>query len=233
MSKKVLVVNGDYYANALKGVSEVKDFVFNINTFMKNPEEFKLVMFTGGADVSPSLYNHTSPKGMCGTNAARDAEEVSIFEVALEEGIPMTGICRGSQLLNVLCGGEMIHHLDNHGIGGQHTMLSNAIAEEFKVTSTHHQMSIPGKKGHIVGWSSPKRATVYIGNEDKAVNYTGPEVEAVYYPTYKVFAVQYHPEYMEHDSTGYKFYNQGVKDLLVLSVEEFTKKYVSSKVLNV
>jgi len=230
MKKKILVVNGSNYARAIKGLANKEDFVFDINTFMQNPEDFKLVMFTGGADVSPSLYNHTSPKGMCGTNPARDAEEVLIFEVAINFDIPMTGICRGSQLLNVLCGGKMIHHLDHHGIGGTHTIMANTSNEEFAVTSTHHQMSMPGKKGYVIGWSSPKRATVYVGDEDKVFDYTGPEVEAIYYPDHKVFAVQYHPEYMAEGSEGYKWYKQGVKDLLELSIEDFTKKYVSTKV---
>jgi len=233
MKKKILVVNGNYYVNAITALGNKEDFVFDIDIFMQNPKDFKLVMFTGGADVSPSLYNHTSPKGLCGTNAARDAEEVPIYEIALNLGIPMTGICRGSQLLNVLSGGTMIHHLDSHGIGGEHGAMSNTSKEAFNVTSTHHQMSIPGEKGYVVAWASPKRATMYVGDKDKPYAYSGPEVEAIYYPEHKVFAVQYHPEYMNKDSAGYKWYEQGVKDLLELSTEDFTKKYVSTQVATV
>ncbi len=232
MKKKILIVNGTSYAEAIVNLKEVADFETDLQVFMKNPESFMLVMFTGGADVSPSLYGHTSPKHMCGANTARDLEEVSVFDLALNHNIPMIGICRGSQFLNVMCGGVLVHHLDNHGIGGYHTMLSNTSDQEFEVTSTHHQMSIPGKNGHIVGWASPKLSSVFIGDEDVPFDYNGPEVEAICYPKHKVFAVQYHPEYMPKESAGYKWFNTGVLDLLKLTAEEFTKKYVPTEVKN-
>jgi gamma-glutamyl-gamma-aminobutyrate hydrolase PuuD len=220
---KILVVNGNYYANAIEGLGE---FVFDIDEFFEKPEDFKLVMFTGGEDVSPSLYGHTSPNHVCGYNTARDAEEIPIFEKALKFGIPMTGICRGSQLLNVLSGGVMMHHITNHSLGGTHTMSVTNSTDIIEVTSTHHQMSVPSNQGFILGWSTAKRSTVYIGDKDEEVTYDGQEVEAIYYPHTKVFAVQYHPEYMNENSTGYKWYKQGVEDLLTLTEDEFKSKYV-------
>ena len=184
------------------GIVEEKNLVFDIEEFMRRPEEFKLILFTGGEDVSPSLYGHTSPKHLCGYNSLRDAMEMPIFETAVSYGIPMTGICRGSQFLNVLCGGGLLHHITNHGYN--HTIATTTTNELLDVTSTHHQMSIPGPKGHIVAWSAEKRSTVYIGDKDEEVQYNGPEVEGIYYPEFKVFAVQYHPEYMNKKSKGYK-----------------------------
>ena len=233
MKKKILVVNGKGYAEAVRDLDQIAEFVFNPQEFLDDPSNFILVMFTGGSDVSPSLYGHTSPNQVCSTNPARDVEEIPIFELALENNIPMTGICRGSQFLNVMCGGIMVHHLDNHSFGSHHTMCANTLNADFEVTSTHHQMSIPSKEGNIVGWSSPKLATIFLGDKDKPFDYKGPEVESIYYPKHKVFAVQYHPEYMPKKSVGYKWYNQGVKDLLNLTTKEFTKKYVATKELNV
>lgn len=229
MKKSILVVNGSNYSNAISALEGEYDFVYDLEAFFAKPDNFALVMFTGGADVSPSLYGHTSPNNVCMTNSARDVQEVAVFDLARETGIPMTGICRGSQLINVLCGGVMMHHISNHGIGGYHTMLANTDGEEFEVTSTHHQMSVVGKGGVVVGWSSPKRSDVFIGDEDLKVEYSGPETEAIYYPDHKCFAVQYHPEYMPKNSAGYKWYLQGVTDLLNLSKEDFTKKYTATK----
>ena len=53
-----------------------------------------LVCFTGGADVSPALYNHpTHPTTYF--DQGRDAQEMAIFEAATKKGTPMVGICRG------------------------------------------------------------------------------------------------------------------------------------------
>ncbi len=83
-----------------------------------DPGSIKLVCFTGGSDVSPELYGHRNLESGC--NKARDEKEVLIFEMAKKHGIPMTGICRGSQFLNVMCGGTMVQHLlASHG-GGRH-----------------------------------------------------------------------------------------------------------------
>jgi len=220
MSNKILVVNGTSYANAVEGLG---DITFSIEDFLTNPENYKLVLFTGGEDVSPELYGDTSPKNMCFNNPLRDEIEVAIFAVAKENDIPMTGICRGSQFLNVMCGGTLMHDISGHT--SSHLMAANTTNEVFNVTSTHHQMCLPGKNGYVVGWSPVKLSTRYVGKADKLVDYQKPEVEAIAYPNNKVFAVQYHPEYMNPESEGYKWFWNGVKDLLELSAEEFTNKY--------
>jgi putative glutamine amidotransferase len=227
MKKRILVLNGPGYAQALKGLAKQEDFTTDIAEFIAEPKDFMLVMFTGGADVSPELYGQTSPKQMCHINPDRDVKEMEIFKLALVNDIAMTGICRGSQFLNAMCGGVMMHHVSHHRLGGTHTMKAHNLEEAFNVTSTHHQMCIPGDKGFIVGWSEERRSNVYIGDKDVHVEYDGPEVEAVYYPASKVFAVQYHPEYMDKNSVGYAWYKQGVADLLEMSKEDFANKYLN------
>ncbi len=219
-NKKILIVNGYGYEKAL---SNLGDYVHNIEDFIKNPNTYKLILFSGGADVSPKLYGHTSPKGFCGCDHRRDVEEKEVFDLALDFNIPMVGICRGSQFLNVMCGGTLVHHLDNHGV--THSMRTN-FGELISVTSTHHQMSIPSNEGHILAWSDDKRSDVYYGDEDVLSNYNGPEVEAIYYPGPKVFAVQYHPEYMRTDSRGFDWFRTGALDLMTLSEADFKIKYL-------
>jgi len=219
---KILIVNGMSYGRAVDGLGKIS----TEEDFLENPKQFKLVLFTGGEDVSPSLYNDKSPKSYCGSNIYRDEHEMMIFEIALKNNIPMTGICRGSQFLNVMSGGRMLHHITNHGLMGKHTMSVNTTHKPIEVTSTHHQMSIVGDEGYIIGWSTEKRSVVYIGRMDEEEDYKGKETEAIYYPNTKVFAVQYHPEYMDKESEGYKWFYNGVKDLLELSEEEFKNKYL-------
>lgn len=225
MNKKILVVNGGYsYCDIMKPLGEVSE---DIKDFMKNPEMYKLVLFTGGEDVCPSLYKHSSPNNMCYYNLGRDLQEEIIFAHALENDIAMTGICRGSQFLNVMCGGWLMHHITNHGSSHSMTTITG---HEFRVTSTHHQMCVPTVDGFVLGWSTERRSKDYFGNNDKIVDYDGPEVENIYYPAQKVFAVQYHPEMMETNSDGYRWFQTGVDALLTLNETQFKAKYFGNNV---
>lgn len=69
------------------------------------------LLFTGGHDVDPALYAQ-APSPLCGVPCPRrDALEAGLFRLAMAEGKPMLGICRGLQLLNVLLGGTLYQDL--------------------------------------------------------------------------------------------------------------------------
>jgi len=168
-----------------------------------DPSSIKLVCFTGGEDVSPELYGHRNLES--GNSKARDEKEVLIFEQAKKHGIPMTGICRGSQFINVMCGGTMVQHLTaSHG-GGRH-QCETIDGKEFQVTSSHHQMSVPGEGGEVLAWAHIRLKPghcVYDGKlpeivmeEDEDGQYVRV-TEAIYYPELKAFAVQHHPEWQK------------------------------------
>ena len=220
MKDKILVVGGGYdYEGLVKALGTVTS---DVSDFIKNTNDFKLVLFTGGEDVCPSFYNHSSPKNMCHYNIGRDLFELDIYNAAQEYDISMTGICRGSQFLNVMCGGWLMHHISGHGSSHEMTTL---LGETFMVTSTHHQMCMPSAEGHVIGFSTVNRSNTYIGDNDAELDYKGKEVEAIYYPEKHVFAVQFHPEYMNATSAARKWYVDGVKDLLELSKDAFYTKY--------
>ena len=69
------------------------------------------LLFTGGQDVDPALYGE-EPSPRCGVPCPRrDALEAGLFRLAMAEGTPMLGICRGLQLMNVLLGGTLYQDL--------------------------------------------------------------------------------------------------------------------------
>ncbi len=109
-----------------------------------------LIQFTGGEDVSPSLYGENSHyKTHC--NPLRDRTEAIIFDIVDETKKPMAGICRGGQFLNVMCGGKLWQNVDGHCAPKGHTMYDALMKEEYIVTSTHHQMMIAGEEADILG----------------------------------------------------------------------------------
>jgi len=225
MGKKILVLNGPSYASAVKGIGEVE---LDMTTFLQNPKAFQCVLFTGGADVSPDLYDDYSPKGVCATNPLRDKIEVSVFKTAKKHGIAMAGICRGLQFLNVMAGGKLIHHLDGHA--GQPHLMSIGIQEDpILVNSLHHQAAITTHEIHVIGWSTKRLSKRYVGYMDRHLNYEDKEVEAIVVPKDNIFAVQYHPEMMKEDSSGWIFFNAGLLTFLELGAEKFLKEFQQEK----
>ena len=230
MKDKVLILNPDNnaYAPMLKDFGEITN---DHAAFILNPKDFKLIQFTGGEDVSPKLYGDTSPKYYCSmSDEKRDKLEGKIFNIAIKFNTPMIGICRGLQFLNVMCGGKLIHHLDGH-TSCQHAVDTSCLhtsTTTFTTNSLHHQMCIPPVDGYILAWSLSKQSSKYIGDRDEEVNWPGPEVEALFIPWYKVFGVQWHPEFMVKSSKAYIYYKTLVGDLLKLEMNEFRTKYVSS-----
>ena len=74
------------------------------------PEPLDGVVITGGHDIEPVLYA-AAPQVKGRYDKARDAFESFIIDEALEQGLPLLGICRGAQLLNVRMGGSLFQEL--------------------------------------------------------------------------------------------------------------------------
>lgn len=74
---------------------------------------FHGVIITGGHDVDPVLYAQESSV-LPHYDPDRDAFESAIIDDALERGLPLLGICRGAQLLNVRLGGDLHQDLRSH-----------------------------------------------------------------------------------------------------------------------
>lgn len=206
MSQKLIYIENDYDGNYRKFWSALGEVVTDRREFMTRARDFDLVCFTGGEDVSPSLYGHTNLGSYC--SMRRDQEENLVFELAQKEGIPMTGICRGSQFLNVKCGGTMVQHLKQSHGGSPHG-CETFDEEVFDVTSSHHQMSVPGPGGQVLAWAEirlQERDCIYDGELPRIVfdepGDEGPLIrvtESIYYPEMRVFGVQHHPEWQAAD----------------------------------
>lgn len=72
------------------------------------------LILSGGGDVDPTLYGATPISQINGVDAQRDRTEVILARWALTEGKPLLGICRGLQLLNVVCGGALYQDVSEH-----------------------------------------------------------------------------------------------------------------------
>jgi len=111
------------------------------------------VCLSGGPDLDPEAYGARERHAELGpTEPSLDAFELALALAAVARGMPLLGICRGSQALNVACGGTLHQHLPGHRQGApgcttthevevlEHTRLAGVIgAGSHAVNSFHHQ----------------------------------------------------------------------------------------------
>lgn len=77
------------------------------------PDDIDGLVLSGGGDIAADRYG--AQELACeGVNPARDELEIVATRDALERDIPVLGICRGFQLLNVVRGGQLVQHVDRH-----------------------------------------------------------------------------------------------------------------------
>ena len=199
-----------YYGSALKAAG------WTGRTLLAAPEDplpdltkASGLLLTGGYDIHPRHWDPTEPvHPKAELDEARDAFELPLIRAAWECRLPILGICRGEQMLNVALGGSLIQDVPEyfaceatrhqHGTPDHPDMhhrvqlapasrLRALVGEDvFLVNSRHHQAVQRVAPDLVaVGWHL---ATVQRG--------TGPLVEALEAadPTRWVFGVQWHPE---------------------------------------
>lgn len=157
------------------------------------------LLFTGGHDVSPDLYNEEALEGLVSCCRMRDEMENIVLEKALETDKPVLGICRGIQFINVSLGGTLYQDLPlQHPSAVEHhqkapydipihevsvvadSPLHRCLAvEKLSVNSLHHQ---------AVKELSPRLKAMAFSPDGL--------VEAAYMPEKQfLWAVQWHPEF--------------------------------------
>lgn len=181
---KATIVGGDYAVESL-----FKSYGFDI---VPTLDDSDLVVFTGGADVSPSLYN-AERHSKTFIAKERDRFEVGVFNAARLKKLPCVGICRGGQLLNVLSGGEMYQHVTNHT--RSHDLVDLISGDVIYVTSTHHQMMKPSKKAKIIAVANENGSREWWENGVFKRDVSTQDIEVVYYESTNSLCFQPHPEY--------------------------------------
>ena len=153
-----------------------------------------LMQFIGGADVNPAMYKHTKH------NTTHFVESVDLidsqfFELGKRHNIPMAGICRGGQFLNVCNGGTLIQDCDGHAVGSTHIAIDVASGATIEVSSTHHQMMRMGIEGEMVATANESTYTE-IHNYGHPIKVTMvDDAEVVYYKDTNSLCFQPHPEF--------------------------------------
>lgn len=79
------------------------------------PSDVDGLLLAGGPDIAPARYGESDPKHLAHEpDLERDELEFEAIDAALRRDIPVLGICRGFQLINVALGGALVLHVDHH-----------------------------------------------------------------------------------------------------------------------
>jgi len=159
---------------------------------VENDGDADLIVFTGGSDVDPSYYGEAKHPATR-SDPSRDAREATVYN--REKGGPaFAGICRGGQFLNVMNGGKMWQHVTEHATGRLHPATCLLTDKDVIVTSTHHQMMIPGPDATLLLVADICQSKQ--GADKQEVGNQSPDVEALFYPATRSLCFQPHPEYV-------------------------------------
>jgi putative glutamine amidotransferase len=129
------------------------------------------LVLSGGGDLDPTLYGDEPHPATGGLSPERDAAEVALLQAALARDMPVLAVCRGSQILNVVRGGDLVQHLpevvgderhkETPGEFADHAVtldsgsrVGSLLGGRSTVKSHHHQgFGVIGTGLHEVGWA--------------------------------------------------------------------------------
>lgn len=183
--RRVDSLTGENYSEALATAGALPLMVSNLEPGMA--EEYMAradgLVLTGGSDVDPALFGEEPEPGLGHVDIKRDEFEIALYRAARVRNLPILGICRGIQLINVAEGGSVVQDLGDTGV--QHDQrnigpaLSHSVSLEpdsalarafgrprIRVNSFHHQaVNKIGSRLRAVGRSSDGVVEAIEGTE--------------------------------------------------------------------
>jgi putative glutamine amidotransferase len=162
------------------------------------------LLLAGGADIDPAAYGATPHPETVDTVPARDAFEIALVRAAIARQLPVLGICRGMQLINVACGGTLLQHLperfghhehrrvigsfdgaDHDVLLREGSLAARAARETHHATKSHHHQGVDR-----VGDGLAVSGVSTFDELPEAIEWAaGPSSDARF-----VLGVQWHPE---------------------------------------
>jgi len=166
------------------------------------------ILFTGGGDVHPSYFGEERSTEIGTYEPERDTFEFALFRAARKLGLPLLGVCRGAQFINIAMGGNIYQHIEHRRTADskhnvmvyKNTELYDIVGREVYETNTHHHQAIrfPAKDMQVLA---------------RAADGTIEAIRSTVHPF--IWCIQWHPELM------YKYWNDKPS-------EEIFKRFVDA-----
>ena len=161
------------------------------------------LILAGGGDIDPKRYDGDPHAAIYMTDDERDTTEFALAREAIERHMPLLAICRGTQIVNVVCGGTLYEHLpDALGDAVEHRIPPPNPRELASPTQHPIRVEPDSRLAALLGVTQFAAASWHhqavrdVGRDLEVVAHA-PDgaVEALEMPTHPwLFAVQWHPE---------------------------------------
>jgi putative glutamine amidotransferase len=202
-------VNAAYVHSVVRagGIPLVLPHLMGADHAARALEACEALVLTGGEDVDPARYGARPSQALGTADRARDAFELALFAAARERGLPVLGICRGIQLINVAMGGTLWQDLPserpgsvNHDPGGPRDARTHVVrlAPDSRVADALGVAVLRPNSFHHQGIRELATGLVATGwSEDGLIEAVETKGDDGW-----LLAVQWHPEEMHADQTA-------------------------------
>ena len=129
------------------------------------------ILIGGGRDIEPSLYGQEAGEHLAPTEPLRDAFELELVERTLDRGLPLLGMCRGIQILNVALGGTLVQDVSLKPEWAQHPSDRGWKAwKEVERASLAGEEEVPPHPRHPIRVEPGSRLHAALGVEEVDVD---------------------------------------------------------------
>jgi putative glutamine amidotransferase len=159
------------------------------------------IVFSGGSDLDPRTYGADAHPATDVPQERRDRSELALLRAALERDLPVLAVCRGSQLLNVVRGGDLVQHLPDEVGGDAHKEVPGSFSEHgVRVAEGSRLGAVVGERGDVMSHHHQGFGRVGEGLVETAWADDGT-LEAIEDPAHRfALGVLWHPEAGEDDA---------------------------------
>jgi putative glutamine amidotransferase len=157
------------------------------------------VLFPGGGDIDPQLYNEPKNEKLRKVDRELDCFQIIMARLAIEREMPVLGICRGIQLINVVLGGTLVQDIQTQKakspVSHEEQGTSRETEHEIAIMAGTRLHSLFGTRIMVNSWHHQSIDTPGKGLVISAVAPDGV-IEAVEHTSLPIDLVQWHPELM-------------------------------------
>ncbi|MDH6114941.1 putative glutamine amidotransferase [Kitasatospora sp. MAP12-15] len=178
------------------------------------------LLLAGGPDIDPARYGAAAHPRTGAPHGTRDAWEFDLLRGALERDLPVLGVCRGMQLLNVALGGELVQHLPDV-LGDQSHQAAPAVftGRNVRIRPSSRLAAVLGPSAQVLCYHH--QAVGRLGDGLLPAAWSSDEsVEAIELPDRRfAVGVQWHPE---QDSADLRLFEAFVQESAVSAAAKET-----------
>lgn len=160
------------------------------------------VVLLGGGDIDSTLYDHVGPvPNEYGVDRRADDFSIAVAQRSLADDVPLLGICRGVQVLNVACGGTLVPDIEDFGLHHGPSEDELFIDERVRIDPNSRLRDVVGADRLVVR-NGHHQAVHTVGEGLRAVAWADDGlVEGVEHPEKWAVGVQWHPEELTGSAT--------------------------------